>query len=117
MTLPISIPQRRTTDSSRARRARCSAAKRAQATELHRAADRAQALLADDAAATATARAPRAGRDGRTATTPTARSRELTPAARPASSGRSLRVADAVVAQWLLEQVPRHGARRAHAAA
>ncbi|HYI19552.1 MAG TPA: hypothetical protein VD836_12645 [Solirubrobacteraceae bacterium] len=100
MTLPISIPQRRTTDSSRARRARCSAAKRAQATELHRATDRAQALLADDAAATATAR-----------------SRELTPAARPASSGRSLRVADAVVAQWLLEQVPRHGARRAHAAA
>ncbi len=116
MTLPISTPQRRTTDSSRARRARCSAAKRAQATELHRAADRAQALLAQETAATATARAPRADEGDRTVPTATARPRDRA-VARPASSGRSLRVADAVVAQWLLEQVPRHGARRVRAAA
>ena len=104
MTLPISTLQRRTTDSSRARRARCSAAKRAQATELRRAADRAQAVLAAETAAVAPAEAPRPTTD------PTALDRDR-------AAARSNRVADAVVAQWLLEQTPRHGMRRLRVAA
>jgi hypothetical protein len=126
VTLPTFTPQRRTTDSSRSRRARCSAAERAAGTELRRAAARAQTVLAEDAAATASARVPLAVSDGRAATTAgnrepesaapraAARDRAVTTAA---ASKRSARVADAVVAQWLLEQVPRHGGRRMRAAA
>ena len=99
MTLPISTPQRRSNDRTRSRRARCTAAKRPAATELRRAAERAQAVLAEDAPATTTTpdRAPRT--TGR--------------ATSPAASARSARVADAVVAQWLLEPLPRVRARRA----
>ena len=107
MTFPITTPQRHTTDSSRSRRARCDAAKRAAAaTELRRAAQRAQTVIAEETSVVAPAPAPRQSSPDR------ARER-----ATAAASARSARVADAVVAQWLLEQVPRHGARRMRAAA
>ena len=106
MTFPITSPERRTTDSSRSRRARCNAAKRvAAATELRRAAKRAQTVIAEETSAAAPAPAPRQSSPDRP--------RERAAAA---ASARSARVADAVVAQWLLEQVPRHGARRVRTA-
>jgi hypothetical protein len=106
VTLPSFTPQRPATDSTRSRRARCTAAKRsAAATELRRASRRAQAILAEEAATPSPERAP-----ARTTQDRGARGRA---AATAAASARSARVADAVVAQWLLEQVP----RRARAAA
>ena len=103
MTLPSSIPQSHTTDSSRSRRARCTAAKRsAAATELRRATQRAQAILAEETVTTSPERSPAPSQRDRGG-----ERRRDRAVATAAASARSARVADAVVAQWLLEQVPR----------
>jgi hypothetical protein len=83
--------QRRPTDGTGSRRRRCGGAERTAGAELRRASDRAQAVLAAEPAA-----APRPR-----------------PVRMPRVAARQARLADAVVAQWLLEQVPRRqpGAR------
>ena len=83
--------ERRTSDGTRSRRRGCGAAKRPEGAGLRRAADRAQAVLAAEPAA-----APRPR-----------------PVRTPRAAARQARLADAVVAQWVLDQVRRQpqGAR------